>query len=220
MKRIKNLQAKKFYKFGGNKMDIANAFTDGWNIYSKNFITIILSFLVAAFLSIVTIGVLAIPLFTGFQMLFVKAKRGGEIELKNIFDPLNNFSNLILAGLIMAALAAAVYFVPMIFIFLNLTAVYSLLYFVGLLFLVYIFICWIFAFLLIQDKTMGYKEALKASRDLVLKNNFWIHLIFLVLLGVIGGIARVIPVLSIIFIPLAFSYIHGVLACAYADEVK
>jgi len=96
-------------------MDIGKAFNDAWSIYSKNAITIILSFLVTAILSIITIGILATPLFTGFQMLFVKAKRGEAVELKNIFDPLKNFLNLIIAGLIVFVIVVLIYIIPMLF---------------------------------------------------------------------------------------------------------
>ena len=51
-------------------MDIGKAFVDAWNSYTKNFVILILAAIVSSIL-----GFLIAPM-VGFQMMFVKAKRG------------------------------------------------------------------------------------------------------------------------------------------------
>ena len=201
-------------------MDIGKLFNDAWNIYSKNVVTIILSFIVAALLSAITIGILAIPLFTGVQMLFVKAKRGEAITLNNIFDTLKNFGNMIIAGLIIIAVVIVTCLIPRIFYFLRLPALGMILYIAAIIFLAYLYVTWMFVFLLIQDKGIAPKDALQKSRELVMQNNFWMHLLLLVLAGIVYMIPGIIPIIGMILMLASGPYACGVIACAYADEAK
>jgi len=86
--------------------------------------------------------------------------------------------------------------------------------------LIYLYVSIMYAFLMIQDKGLAPKEALFASKDLVAKNNFWMHLLFLVLVGIVYVIPVIIPTLGFILMFLTGSYACGVLACAYENEAK
>lgn len=61
-------------------MNLGKPFVDSWNIYVKHLGTILIGFIIVIILSIVTLGILYIPLLIGLQMLFVKAKRGEQIQ--------------------------------------------------------------------------------------------------------------------------------------------
>ncbi|MBU1866875.1 MAG: hypothetical protein KKD13_00155, partial [Candidatus Margulisbacteria bacterium] len=61
-------------------MDIGKAFVDAWNTYTKNLIVIILAAIVSSIL-----WYLIVPM-VGFQMMFVKAKRGEGVSFNEVFS--------------------------------------------------------------------------------------------------------------------------------------
>ena len=83
-------------------MNIGKPFVDAWTIYVKNFWTILISLIVVIILSIVSLGVLVVPLFTGFQMLFVKAMRKKKIVVNEVLDPIGRFFSLTFANISIA----------------------------------------------------------------------------------------------------------------------
>ncbi len=177
-------------------MDIVKAFTDAWNIYIKNFFTIFLSTLAALILSFVTLGILYLPLMVGIQMMFVKAKRGEEISLNDIFAPIRRFFAIFFGAIWIGILIV-----------------------IGLILLIIPGLCWaswwMFALLFIFDKKMGISEGMRASKEIVRKNNLWLHLLLLILAWVVGNIGTYLYGVGIIFtLPLGL----GAVACAYADQ--
>jgi hypothetical protein len=198
-------------------MDIGKAFVDSWNIYVKNFIILILALLVAGVLGIITLGILAIPLFVGFQMMFVNAKRGKAIAFNDVFAPIGNFFKLVGAVLWMAILILLALLPGIICLMMNWNTIGGILLAAGILFDIYLGVNWMFALLLIQDKGLSISSALKASKELVGKNNWWMHLLLVFLVGLVGQIGGVAwGVGALLTQPLA----QGALVCAYVDEAK
>lgn len=202
-------------------MDIGKAFVDSWNIYIKNFIIVILAALVAGLLSVITLGILAIPLIIGFQMMFVNAKRGKTIVFNDVFAPLGNFFRLFFGAIWLAILALLPLLPGIICLVMNWNRNWNrigwLLVAAGILAAIYLGVNWLFALLLVQDKGLSINAALKASREMISKNNWWLHLLLLILAGLVGQIGGVAWGIGAIFTqPLA----QGALACAYADEAK
>ncbi|MDD4178699.1 MAG: hypothetical protein PHH14_01440 [Candidatus Margulisbacteria bacterium] len=179
-------------------MDIVKAFTDAWNIYIKNFFTIFLATLVVIILGALTLGLLFIPLMIGLQMLFVKAKRGEAIALNDIFAPVNRFFALFFGNIWIVILVA-----------------------VGLLLLIVPGLCWaswwMYSLLFIFDKKLGIGAGMRASKEVVRKNNLWMHLLFLILASVVAHLGSYIFWVGIF---LTFPLGWGAVACAYADESK
>jgi len=179
-------------------MDIVKAFTDAFNIYIKNFIIIILATLVAMVLGMFTLGLLYLPLLVGVQMLFVKAKRGQPLVFAEIFSPIKRFFALFFGSIWMAILV-------IIGIILLIVP--------GLIWASW----WIFMMLFIFDKQMGIGAAMRASKDVVRKNNVWLHLLLIILACVVAQIGIYAFRVGYLFtLPLAM----GAIACAYADEAK
>ncbi len=179
-------------------MDIVKAFTDAWKIFVANFVTLLLATLAVMIIGTITLGLLYIPLMVGLQMMFVKAKRGGAIQLNDVFAPVKRFFALFFGSLWIALLVI-----------------------VGLILLVIPGLCWMswwmFALLFIFDKNLGIGEAMRASKDVVRKNNLWLHLFLLVLACVVSQIGfRIFGIGALLTMPLGM----GALACAYAEEVK
>jgi uncharacterized membrane protein len=179
-------------------MDIVKAFKDAWNVYVKNFFTIFLSSVAVLILSVVTLGILYIPLMVGLQMLFVKAKRGQEISLNDIFSPIKRFFALFFGSIWIGILII-----------------------IGLILFIVPGLCWaswwMYALLFIFDKEMKIGEGMRASKEVIRRNNLWMHLLLLVLACFIANIGSYVFGIGIIFtLPLGL----GAIACAYADETK
>lgn len=179
-------------------MDIVKAFIDAWNIYVKNFFTILLTTLVVMFLGVITLGILYIPLLVGLQMMFVKAKRGEPITLSDVFAPMKRFFAIFFGSIwigILVAIGLILLIVP------------------GLIWASW----WMFALLFIVDKNMGIGAGMRASKEIVRKNNLWMHLLLLILAAIVSNLGSYVFWVGILLtMPLGW----GAVACAYADESK
>jgi uncharacterized membrane protein len=182
-------------------MDIVKPFKDAWEIYIKNFIVIILAAIIVGILSVITLGILAIPLHVGLLMLFVKAKRGASVVLNDIFAPISKFVTLLFGGSWISILVA-----------------------IGLVLLILPGLCWLswwmYALLFIYDKGLGIGAGMRASKEIVRKNNLWLHLVFLLVVGFIMNLGNFIPPYGILLNLMLWPLALGALACAYAEEAK
>jgi hypothetical protein len=153
----------------------------------------------------------------GFQMLFVNAKRGKPIVFNDIFTPIRNFVRLFFGSIWMGMIVLLVLTPGIICFIMNWNLIGGILFAAGVIADIYLGIGWMFALLLIQDKGLTINNALKSSRELVAKNNWWLHLLLAVLVGFVGQIGSIAWGIGILLtVPLA----QGALACAYADEAK
>ncbi|MBU0671887.1 MAG: hypothetical protein KJ732_02535 [Candidatus Margulisbacteria bacterium] len=190
-------------------MNIGKPFVDAWNIYLKNFGTIIISLIIVIILSVVTLGILSLPLFIGFQMLFVKAMRKKKIVANEVLDPIKRFFSLV----------SGYFAIGLLILFGCL-----LLLVPGLAWASW----WMYGLLFIYDKNMHIEDGMRSSKELVRKNGTWWHLLFLAVMAFINIAAG--QVLLALHIPIWIYYIlstlfimpitSGALACAYADESK
>ncbi len=186
-------------------------------MYTKNFVTLILALLVAGILSIITLGILAIPLFIGFQMIFVKIKRGEAAQLNEIFSPLKNFFKLLFGALWMGIIEAAVLIPGILCLYFQLNVLGGILLVAGILLDIYFGVTWMFALLLMYDKGLSINQGLKTSMSLVLKNNFWMHLLLVILVGIVVQIGNLLwGIGALLTTPLGV----GAVASAYIEETK
>ena len=155
-------------------MDIGKAFMDSWNTYIKNFIIILLAGIVSAIL-----GILVCP-FVGFQMMFVKAKRGAAVSFNDVFAPFTKFINLFFGAIWMGIILLALYIPAVLCFYLSWNAVGGILAVVAVLAAIYLAVGWMFALLIIHDKGTSINAGMKASRAMVSKGNWWMHLLLLV----------------------------------------
>lgn len=190
-------------------MNIGKPFVDAWNIYTKNIVTMLVALIIVIILSCVTLGILSVPLFIGFQMLFVKAMRKKKIVANEVLDPINRWFSLFFGNLAI-----------------------SILIFIGVLLLVVPGLAWaawwMYTLLFIFDQNMHIEDGMRSSKEVVRKNGTWWHLLFLVILCfinvVVGQIilAFRIPfwVYYVLTVLITAPITSGALACAYADESK
>lgn len=179
-------------------MDIGKYITDSWNIYIKNFFSILISLIIVGILSVCTIGILAVPLSMGFMMMFVKVKRGQEIQVNDVFAYINKFLPLLLGAIVL---------------YIIIIIGFILIIIPGLIFAAW----WMYTFLYMVDKNMGFGDAMKASKQLVSSKGILMHILFLIVCGFIGGIGSAIfGIGQLLTLPIGL----GALALAYEDESK
>jgi len=95
-------------------MDIGKNIPRGIELYVKNFVLLVLSFLVVSILSCVTLGILAGPLLGGFIVLCLKLLRGEKGEFNEVFAHFDQFVPTLLLVIMAAAVWVAWYIVAII----------------------------------------------------------------------------------------------------------
>jgi hypothetical protein len=175
-------------------IDLGAVFKHGWRLYLKDIVHLLVATLVATALSIVTIGILAGPLYAGlYKMVVGRVRDGAAPKWHDVFEGLDRF---------WAYLGAA--------LFLLITIGLASITIVGGVLLATI---WLYVFPLMVDKRMGIGEALGASYELVRRNGFWEHLALVILLMVINSIggpaALVTAPLTIVTIVAAYYLADG-----------
>src|SRR3989338_3092764 len=183
-------------------MNIGKPFVDSWNIYIKNLGTILIGLIILIILSVITLGVLYIPLLIGLQILFVKAKRGQAITANEVLAPVSRYFSLSFGSICICFLVLF-----------------------GLLLLIVPGLAWaswwMFAALIMYDKNAHIEEGMRLSKEIVRKNGTWWHLLFLSIVWFIDN------VFVWFFGPLGFiikfattPLMMGAVACAYVDEAQ
>jgi len=147
-------------------LDIGRCFNDAIAVYKKNFLALFLAAIVFEFLSVLTLLVLAGPLSGGVCLMTLKGLRRQDkgVEFGDLFGAFGKFGTLV-----------GLFFLTFLLSLLGL----CLLLLPGLLLMT----IWLFPFYLVVDKNLGVFEALKASKDIVMRRgigrNFLLVLISL-----------------------------------------
>ena len=91
-------------------MNLSKNLQESFDLYFKNINTLLLTGLVATSLAVVSLGILAGPIFAGFMILCIKVRNGEQGDLNDIFTQFNNFGSLFLVWFL-PALATFVVFI-------------------------------------------------------------------------------------------------------------
>ena len=183
-------------------MNIGKPFVDSWNIFVKHLGTILIGFIIMIVLSLVTLGILLIPLLVGLQMLFVKAKRGEQISANEVLAPIGRYFSLVFGSFglgILILFGLCLLVVP------------------GLAWCSW----WMYALLYMYDRSMHIEDAMKSSKDVVRKSGTWWHLLFLVIIFFIDNVVVwLFGPFGLLAKFVTTPVTMGAIACAYADEAK
>lgn len=82
------------------KINLGDAFNQGWAIFSKNIVALIVGGLLVGILSAVSLGILAPVMVGGMFIMIKKASEGQTAEIGDVFGGFSNFGTLFLGGLI------------------------------------------------------------------------------------------------------------------------
>ena len=156
----------------------------GFNLYKKNFTTLVLAAVIALVLSTVTVGILTGPMIAGLIIITLRLlrKTKPEPEIGAVFKGFNYFLNSFLFAVIwgIAILIGSlmVGWFPIIGQLLSLFIVYAAQAFL------------MFGLFLIVDKQMSFWPASRKSIDTV-KTNFWPFFALAAIASIIGSIGAI-----------------------------
>jgi hypothetical protein len=183
-------------------MDIGRAFSQAWKLFVKDIAALIIGIILAALLSIVSLGILFGPTYGSLLLAVIRRVREGRpMEFGDVFLAFDRFGTLFLAALVLAILLAIGY-VLLIVPGLLLTAI------------------WFYVFPLIVDKGMGLGEAMSESKRLVMKNGFGLHIAIVIIVGLATSIVSGITggVGWLLSGPLTITFLIALYFAAQGDE--
>ena len=152
----------------GRRLDIGLAFKRAWGLFVKDIAPLLIGALIAGVLSILTVGILAGPLFAGlYGMVIGRVRDGRPARVGDVFAGLGRFWSYFAAALVLVILIGLA----------SLTIVGGFL----------LATIWIYVFPLMVDRRMGLGEAMRTSKDMVMKGGFWEHLALIIVAFVIAA---------------------------------
>jgi uncharacterized membrane protein YvlD (DUF360 family) len=173
-------------------LDIGQVFKRGWDLFIKDIGSLIVGGIIAVVLSVLTLGILAGPLFAGLYGMVVNRVRDGKAaEVGDVFGQMDRFWSFFVAALVLGILIGLA----------SITIVGGVL----------LATIWLYVFPLMVDRRMGLGDAMKASKDMVLERGFWQHCALVIITIVIGSIANGLLAL------LATPFVIALTAAAYFE---
>jgi hypothetical protein len=155
----------------GARLDIGHALRQAARLFVKDLAPLIVGALIAGALSVLTIGVLAGPLLAGlYGMVIGRVRDGRRPEVRDVFARLDRFWSYAAAALALVLLVGLA----------SLTVVGGFA----------LATIWLYVFPLMVDRGLGLGEALKTSRDMVMRGGFWEHLALVLVLFVVVSVAN------------------------------
>lgn len=152
-------------------LDIGLALKQAARLFVKDLAPILIAALIAGALSVLTLGILAGPLFAGlYGMVIGRVRDGRQPEVGDVFSGLDRFWSYLGAALVLVVLVGLA----------SITIVGGFL----------LATIWLYVFPLMVDRRLGIGEAMKQSKDLVVKAGFWEHLALVLVLFVIVSVAN------------------------------
>ena len=152
-------------------LDIGLALKQAARLFVKDLAPILIAALIAGALSVLTLGILAGPLFAGlYGMVIGRVRDGRQPAVGDVFAGFDRFWSYLAAALVLVLLIGLA----------SITVVGGLA----------LATIWLYVFPLMVDRGMGFGEALKASREMVMRGGFWEHLALVVVLFVVASVAN------------------------------
>lgn len=161
-------------------LDIGLALKLAARLFVKDLAPLLIAALVAGALSVLSLGILAGPLFAGlYGMVIGRVRDGRRPEVGDVFAGLARFWSYAAAALALVVLVGLA----------SITIVGGFV----------LATIWLYVLPLMVDRGLGVGEAMKASKDLVLQAGFWEHLALVVVLFVVLSVAN--GALAVIAVP-------------------
>ena len=180
---------------------------NGFNLYKNNFVTLVLASLVAGVLSVVTMFILAGPMFAGFLLITIALfdKQEPKPEVGDLFKGfdffLNSFLFVFVWGIALIIVSFLLGLVPCVGQLAALFVVYAAQAFL------------MFGLFLIVDKNMEFWPASMESVNKV-KTNFWPFLALSIVSSIIGSIGAIACGIGVV---VTFPIQACILTVAYRD---
>jgi len=151
-------------------LDVGLAFKGGWNTFTADIVPLLIGGIIACILSIVTLGILAGPLFAGlYKMVADRVRDGHKATVGDVFGCMDRFWDFLVAAFVLVVLIGLA----------SLTIVGGVL----------LATIWMYVIPLMVDRRLGVYDAMAASYHLVRDNGFWEHLALTVMLIALNAVA-------------------------------
>jgi hypothetical protein len=181
-------------------MDIGRVLKDSWAIFVKDWGALIVAALIMVLLGVVTLGILFVPLSAGlYLMILRRVREGRKAEVGDVFGCFDRLGAYLVAYVLFLGIGlvfAVIVGLPLVLLVIHNTGARA---FGGFLFAlalvaaivvgVYLETIWVYWTILMVDRRRTVTEALRESRELVMKTGFWMTLLVIALVGVSAGIA-------------------------------
>jgi len=152
-------------------LDIGLALKQAARLFIKDLAPLLIAALIAGVLSVLTLGILAGPLFAGlYGMVIGRVRDGRQPEVGDVFSGLDRFWSYAGAALALVVLVALA----------SITIVGGFV----------LATIWLYVLPLMVDRGLSLGEAMNASKDMVVRAGFWEHLALVVVLFVIVSVAN------------------------------
>ena len=173
-------------------MDIGRVLKDSWGIFTRDWGVLVLGALLTGILTVVTLGILCLPLCAGlYLMMLGRVRQGRKPEVRDLFACLDRTGAYLLAYLLFVGIAlafVAVVGTPVALLrdpfgtFLTLLAAFG-----AAIVAAYLETVWIYWLLVMADRRVGVVDALRESRGMVSRSGFWVTFLTIIVVGAIGG---------------------------------
>jgi hypothetical protein len=158
-------------------IDIGQVLKRAWHFFIDDVAPLVLGMLVATGLSIVTLGILAGPLYAGlYGMVTGRVRDGRHAHVGDVFDQMSRFWSFLAAAVVLVVLIGLA----------SITIVGGVL----------LATIWLYVFPIMVDRGVGLGEAMRVSKDLVVKAGFWEHLALVILFIALGSIGWPVTLLT------------------------
>jgi len=152
-------------------IDLGRVVRDAGRRFLDDVVPLVLATLVALALSIVTLGVLAGPLYAGLlNMVIRRAKEGRRPEVGDVFSCMDRFWSFLGAAVVLVLTIGLA----------SITIVGGIL--LGAI--------WLYVFPLMIDRRIGLWEAMRTSKDMVVRAGFWEHVALVILLAAVNALGH------------------------------
>ena len=155
----------------GPGIDFGYVLKKAGSAFIDDIVTLVLAALIACVLSVITLGVLAGPLYAGLcSMVITRVRDGKRPAIGDVFSCMDRFWTFLGASIVLLV-TIGLAFVTVIGGILLLTI-------------------WMYVIPIMVDRRVGLFEAMGASKDLVLRVGFWQHIVLVILLVAIDAVGR------------------------------
>lgn len=163
--------------------DVDSAVRLGWKAFTDNAVPLIIGLVIAAVISMVTLGLAGPVMWLGYSAMALKSVRGEPVEIGDVFSGMSFFFPALILGLVIGlgvCLGLLCFLLPGI----------------------YLIVIWEWVFFLMADGTQGVGDSLKLSKD-ISKSDLSAAFVIILVGMVIDLSGTVVPLGSLITTPIA-----------------
>jgi hypothetical protein len=155
----------------GPGIDFGYVLRKAGSVFIDDVVPLVLASLIACVLSVITLGVLAGPLYAGLcSMVITRVRDGRRPAIGDVFSCMDRFWTFLGASIVLLV-TIGLAFVTVIGGILLLTI-------------------WMYVIPIMVDRRVGVFEAMSASKDVVIRGGFWQHLVLVILLFAIDALGH------------------------------